>query len=511
MCLNPFKIKDVYHSLTHMYVPCGKCPVCRQSLADRRAQKIICHEPKGFRRYMITLTYMNEFIPYIRISDVIDTLTTMRNLTDDDIYLDEDIDYLCSVPIYRDFHFTKGRNPRPYKPQSFEFGTAANLIDWHRLSKSYSDTLISSLRGLRTKLNINTYAVDPDKISVCYTPDFQNFIKRLRSNYKYKEGKRLQMSYYYAPEYGPTGGRFHIHALLYLPEELSLETVQDYVCQAWPYADKNRTREYVQIGVKPAHYVASYVNCDSNVSSFLQEEFPLRSSHSLHFGFGANVLELKEIIKNFRYNRDFRYTTYRTTSDGTIEEALVYYPRYAINRYFPKFKGYSRTSIDTLYNIYRDPQEYFKVIKSSSVGWTETGEPLYMTNIRSVGGKNISMTLPQMNYHLNSILRAQSLFAELGYSKFDYALFTVEYQSRLSQHIYRNSIENNFNHMFEFHNLDDIRDGLFRHIPTEEYLKRHNITFNPETFPQVLDYNKLKYDKFYKTIKQKKLTQFNSL
>lgn len=503
MCFNPVKITDKHRlHKSSFVVNCGKCSVCRQSLANRRAQKIIHHKPDDSTTYFVTLTYSNDCVPYVLKSDIIDTLRTISRLTPSDYALNTDdyIRFIHSVPIYRDSTITKGRYSTLIKNK-------VDILDYHELYSSYPVDVITDIPGIRTKLSLDKFHVDPDKISVAYTPDFQKFINRFRTYFYREQGSRLRMSYYYAPEYGPTSQRFHIHALLYLPNTLTYQEVQDLVCKAWPFCDwtEDRKSKSVQPERSAARYVAEYVNCDSKISPFLQKEFPNRSSHSLGFGFGSDVFTFEKVLENFLAYRDFRYTATRVNKAGQVEDTSLYYPKYVVDKYFPKFKGYSRVATSTLRDVYFNPEKYFKPIPGRPLvpsGFTPSKEALYVTPIPDTYGTFVSMTTVQMNFFLKRILRSRSLFASLGYSLEEFADIIVDYHKSLSSDILKSSMMS-VPEFESFHNIDDLFNGVVHH----EYFEK-NMKYIPRSvtlMDSVHELNLKLFNQYCTNIKKRKI------
>ena len=68
MCTNQREITNKYtgHKL---YVKCGKCPACLQEKAAHRVSRIKAQNSDATETYMLTLTYRNECVPYVRRDD----------------------------------------------------------------------------------------------------------------------------------------------------------------------------------------------------------------------------------------------------------------------------------------------------------------------------------------------------------------------------------------------------------------------------------------------------------
>lgn len=53
------------------YVPCGTCPSCLAAKANKRASLIRSTNPEGTTCYFVTLTYSNDFLPYVDLNELI--------------------------------------------------------------------------------------------------------------------------------------------------------------------------------------------------------------------------------------------------------------------------------------------------------------------------------------------------------------------------------------------------------------------------------------------------------
>ena len=85
MCLRKRYIKNVYGKM--ILVKCGCCPACLQEKAIARTNRIKnTYNADLYIPLFVTLTYKNEFLPYIKL----DELTDCNNF------------YNTSINVYRD-------------------------------------------------------------------------------------------------------------------------------------------------------------------------------------------------------------------------------------------------------------------------------------------------------------------------------------------------------------------------------------------------------------------------
>ena len=118
------------------------------------------------------------------------------------------------------------------------------------------------------------------------------------------------------------------------------------VYESWPFSDLRKFSKSVQVAYRASSYVASYVNSGSNFPNFFKRYF--RQKHSYSKGFGTNNpnLSLSKILEKFE-SGSLRFGVL-TSKQGIPTRCDVPIPAYAIHRFFPKFKGYTRLSPDTL-------------------------------------------------------------------------------------------------------------------------------------------------------------------
>lgn len=325
MCVNKKKIFNRYAN-QWLYVNCGCCDACLQEKANLRATRIRNHaQSTGQIGVFVTLTYSNDFVPYIRKSEI-------EFGKDINVYRDYDVRRvnLKRTTCGFDTVLRKSANIDPIDTCSLAFHSENAL-------KRYSLAPVSmrNLPSLRK--------ADPDKVGIALYSDFQKFYKRLHINYERNYKRKLDTSFYACTEYGETYRRPHIHAVMFCkPEEF--QQFRSCICSSWSYDDNVLD---VQIARNCASYVASYVNCGSDFPRLLKEFFRPRCAYSRNFGLDSRAFTLEAILSKIKQG-DLRYTCTRIL-DGILEPALLPIPYYVLHRYFPKCKGYSRLSPDETY------------------------------------------------------------------------------------------------------------------------------------------------------------------
>ena len=339
MCTNQREITNKYtgHKL---YVKCGKCPACLQEKAAHRVSRIKAQNSDDTETYMLTLTYRNECVPYVRRDDA---YLFSKNQFGLNCSFPSQVDVNSNrtvvinslqLPVHRDMDYRWIRGSADYEMKIKEIGH--NVLTCVPFSK---DVDFSGCKDLNGK---------PNCIGVCYYPDLQRFVARLRLNLKRFYNVDYTFKTYCCSEYGTKRQRPHFHLLLWIPKGTS-ETFRSAIIKSWLYGDiQNRPRRFEK-AFRASSYVASYVNKSDGFPDFLATYFNCSHSYSKHFGLCSNDFTLSSILSKFyrghltRFVRKDRYPTIKY-----VEQPL---PTYVVHRYFPKFKGYSRINPTEVYSV----------------------------------------------------------------------------------------------------------------------------------------------------------------
>lgn len=340
MCINKRWVENRY---THrrILVKCGHCPACLQEKATRMSFRLKQTTAKTV--YFLTLTYKNEYLPYIRRSD----LDFSSNLG--------------IVPVYRDGEVkkfrSKDRRGTRYIRSSF-ISTPGRVIDHCRFNIRSDFNLDQFVRGIKSLKHPVRHPVK-DAVSVLYYKDFQDFVKRFKINVQRKLNKDCTNEtnkFFICSEYGEHTHRGHAHVLLF-SENLSLSDVKRTLVASWPYADFSKLRKYCEIAVDASGYVASYVNCADSISSLLAYS-PFRPKHSFSQGIGMDDPQFSpgQILEVVR-SGSLRYCVKRTRDGVTCIESVPI-PQYVLNRYFPYIKGLTCLSTVEINNLFASPKRF---------------------------------------------------------------------------------------------------------------------------------------------------------
>lgn len=327
MCVNKKKIFNRYAN-QWLYVNCGCCDACLQEKANRRATRIRNHaQTTGQIAVFVTLTYSNDFVPYIK---------------------KDEIKYGKEINVYRDYDVRRVNSRRNSTGFVTELRKQVRNCPLTTSSLEFRNELAKkryfSLSGLTHRLPSlrNTKA---NRVGVALYSDFQKFYKRLLTNYERDYKEKLDSSFYACTEYGETYLRPHIHAVLFCrPNQFG--QLKSCIRKSWQFDDN---RLDVQIARNCASYVASYVNCGSDFPRLLKEFFRPRCAYSRNFGLDSRAFALDAVLEKITKG-DLRYPCTRIL-DGILTPALLPIPYYVIHRYFPKCKGYSRLSPDETFRV----------------------------------------------------------------------------------------------------------------------------------------------------------------
>lgn len=340
MCTNKQWVLNRYNGQKY-FVPCGHCSACLQEKAIKRSNRIRANQKDigmPFDNLFVTLTYQNRYIPYISRFQVKQ-------------FLAGNIDY---INIYRDYTARKYSDFKGSVRRVVNKGRV--VLDSFKPEHSCSrDNLLTSdipLLGITTKLGPDNFVYDINRISVPFLPDIQNFIKRFRINFFRKYGYEKEWSYFYVCELGPSTNRAHFHLLISV-ECGWFEKAKQCVRESWPYGCF--LPKSIQRATNPAAYISSYVNCGSTVPLFLSACKRLSPFHhySKNFGFGKECFSLSSVVRMFERN-DFGFVVDRV-KEGVYSRDIVPVPLYVLNKYFRKFKGFSRLSSDEIFTIAENP------------------------------------------------------------------------------------------------------------------------------------------------------------
>lgn len=322
MCLQPYYIYNRYIR-QHILTDCGKCSSCLQAKASRRSNRIRNNTRAGEIVLFVTLTYDNRFVPYI------DT----RGLKIDKLNYE--------IPIHRNYDVRRVRSSFDYD-MFYKYYRRFSPVGSLPVAFVPSSAFASS-----SPLKLLPLVGMPNHcVGVCYFPDVQNFMKRLRINLLRHYNYDKKFTYFCCSEYGGKTQRPHFHLLFFIKPQYET-AFRCCIVESWPYGDRNRTERFIEIARDCAAYVSSYVNSNNRLSQVLQSPYTRQKhSYSQNFGVGLSEFSFREILSKIDRG-DLTYSR-EIVVDGIRTHITLPVSSYVIGRYFPKFKGYSRLSPDSL-------------------------------------------------------------------------------------------------------------------------------------------------------------------
>lgn len=448
MCVNG---KWIINKYTHkeVFVKCGHCPACLQEKAGVLASRIRQHTSLYGIPFFVTLTYDRISCPFIRLSDI-------------------NSDEEC-LPVYR--HYSVRRDKETHKDVRKKGDVV--LTDVFNFKNEFSD--LGSLRSLKHLSG---------EVGVIFYKDVQNFLKRFRQNVKRLYGYDGKIQYFACSEYGETTSRPHFHLLMWFDRsKLSEKSFKDCVITSWPFAHRSRTRRYIELARDCSSYVASYVNCSTCVSRYLQDSFKPKRSHTLLFGIDCKKFT-PDYILSLADKGDFSEDRIINVK-GDVSCFCV--SNRVINRFFPLFKGYNRLSPLEAYNMLTDyrfieryGRERLDYIKDSHIDNYE--------NTRNIILRSFSRTwcLHHGDWHLFA-----SCFIKVRRA----------YSSFILKHDMFNSEKIKIPLNEQFYNVRDYRINMHSGLDLCPPM-----TSDPNLFPHIIASTARQTEYFYKRVKKSKVT-----
>lgn len=315
-------------------VKCGSCPACLQEKAIARTNRIKnTYNADLYIPLFVTLTYMNDFLPYILLNE----------LTDKDMF------YNTSINVYRDkstyLYYDNG-----LKQRTFNKRVVLSHLVTPPLVKCTDIYKYKAAKGFP----------DFNHISVPYYKDFQDFIKRLKQN-NLRNGLPVNFLYYCVNELGENTSRSHFHVLIFAPKDVFIfKKWKDSIYKSWLFSNMAEWRKSVQIAKNVSSYLASYVNSPIDTPLLFQmcKEISPKHSYSKGFGISSYVYTINEVFKRYR-KRDLHFTIQRVRQKCAVTDSILV-PKYVVSRYCPQFKGFSRLTCGEVYSIVRRPSKIYE-------------------------------------------------------------------------------------------------------------------------------------------------------
>lgn len=339
MCLNNHYIYNKYTGRSQ-FVACGSCPSCQQKKANKRAQRIVNTKREGYVTLMVLLTYSNDFLPYVRLDELLNLPAGTS-----------------SLPVYRDAKVMRKRQKGAAVVFAPEVTYKTEVIN--HVDVSVPEDLISRkhfFKGVRSAEN------KPRCVGVIQYNDVQNFFDRLNLNLFRDYGFTDKYYRFCASEYGENHLRPHFHLLFTIPAYVET-SFRAAIVKSWMFCDWSKLVRPIEIAIHPEEYVASYVNKSHSFPKVLEIDcFKQKHSYSHDYGLGLSEYS-PQAIKSAIDKGTFVYSK-EVYKEGCWSLQPSLRPQYVINRYFPKFKGCNRLTFDTLAKLFFSPFASYKLAES---------------------------------------------------------------------------------------------------------------------------------------------------
>lgn len=366
-CLNPKTITNPY-TRKKMVVPCGHCSACLNNKSAEMVQRLDIESSMSKYVVFATLTFDSAHLPKLKVLD-------------NCLY---DTDYA---------HVAPGR-PR----------ISFNIEDTNPKSKDYKFLNKLSSSGVPY---LNRYFA-------------QKFMKRLRINtfrlhQKYQENEEKSLlRFFLCGEYGPKNYRPHYHLLLFFNSELTAAHISELLHSSWKFGfvDSSFVKNTA------SSYVAKYVNCYSNLPSFLQHRevrpFCLYSTCPPIGTMYFNDERIKEIFTSCS-----PFFMYGDSKKRQFVDVPLW--RFLQDRIFPRCPLFSEISHFDRVTLYRAATNYPFTSGQEFVDWCKEegskSDQLQSLLSRVSYGFTIESSLFRL-YYISHLVWSNSLFFDVDISTY---------------------------------------------------------------------------------------------
>lgn len=340
MCLNSRWIKNPYTGDT-LFVKCGHCEACQMEKSKKNLSRILNHEADhDYYRLFITLTYSNDYVPYVSLSDF--------DLSGNTIDIRR---------MYNTYEVKNRYGTRRYRVLAVDPVDTIELDD--KIKMRYFDfNQLDSLSSLQE-------FPQPNCVGVLWHDDFTRFVKRfkiyMKRYYNIDLNHEYKMHYYKVGEYGPTTFRPHFHAILYFPADFAkyYGALKRAIIKAWPFCHPNEWKTNIKIAYSGQSYVSKYTVRPSEYPDFLTiNRISQKPTFSRGYGFGRDAFSADKIYDNVK-RKIYTFSYQSPDENGAYSSRTASIPTYVYNRYFPKFKGFYRLDSSQIFSILVAPQRIY--------------------------------------------------------------------------------------------------------------------------------------------------------
>lgn len=506
MCTSKELVRNKYTG-KEFYCSCGKCPSCLQEKADKRTIRIINTCPSGYVPLFFHLTYSPDSLPYIDISEL--QFIKPSKLGESPIF--------NHVSVYRDSYKRLFYDVQHNNYRILKYDGSFYLTDY--FYDSYNQYDLSKF-----------HIIDGCKVGVLYYPDVQLFFKRLRITLKRNEkysilGCNTRKLYYFVTgEFGETFSRPHWHIILFVPkfENSLLSKWREVISQSWLLADYKLTYDNVDFAIAAASYASSYVNCSSEISPFFQNaDFRPCWHYSYDFGFDHDSFSLSSLLDSIK-KRDLRYTSVVIPKNGKSRVVTSTIPSYVTNRWFPPFKGFCNLSYEEIIDALSVPSNVIKYKKKLGLSDIEISDYINMVH-RFAYRFKLATTQPSFGesfwykvypHEVQFNIRTDEPFYNKHCFLLHYALWYVDFlraKNTTKFILLYTDFRDDYDYVQRYDNIEDVRLKLpltyrffknsFKYIDVDKYVCSCN------EFNENVALTLRRTERFYKKIKQRKITQ----
>lgn len=393
-CLYPIQL----HRDSKLYdrVPCGSCSFCQKRKQSSWQNRLYHHLTCGkFTSLFITLTYSNEHLPLVSLTDY--------STSEGPFGVSEDRQFFYLNSSRTKFNRGVGSSSYSRRPLYSDF-SSSDLDDY--LSEKTNELLIDFPHYVLANINNTKYYDDSYTFAVASKSDIQDFVKRLRTLISRESslvGLDCRFTYFICSEYGPTTFRPHYHGILFFNNQRVAEWCNSTgVFDAWKKQDLpidsfgNKISSIVNNSEASAAYVSKYVTECSDLPFILR--FPaFRSFHlqSISVPIGSLALPVSDIPDRLSQGDILFHSSYidpHTHEQITIDRS---FPTSFWHSVFPKFICHRLLDVSTISQLISRILQFKRVEDFPDLR-------KYVRSIYGIG--QIVKYAANYNYHLKSHL-----------------------------------------------------------------------------------------------------------
>lgn len=331
-CLHPRIVKDRLGN--EITVPCRRCAYCLMHRSQILSSLGSLESLTSPYILFVTTTFTNENIPKAS-------------------YIIEDLNSHSIV----------------HEGKTIEFKVPhSKIVFYDKSSGEILDTLLTTNFTVRYVKNTSSYyhkrfpqSFADDQIPVLKKSDAQKFIKRVRTQFFRKYGKRSSFRILYCGEYGPTTARPHFHFLFFCSSLLErarlYQLIRSSLYTEFPLWSYGRVDAKYFKG-KGCGYLTSYMQGLTTLSDVHSRSlFRCFCAHSVRFGTEAFLSKYSDIqTKRSSNYRSFHFIVDGKQSEYNLCSTLE-------NTFYPKCRSFYGLPFNQLFKRYYFAFRYFQTCR----------------------------------------------------------------------------------------------------------------------------------------------------